>query len=119
MKRVLFSVGATIATIAALMLGTGPAAQADDSSCPDGYACFWTGYNYSGAKRTIPASYGGTGWQYFENYKYSMKNRFGGRAVYYALANGEIHCRDAGQEHQQFNNAYAFFVTGPGGACWQ
>lgn len=116
MKRLLLAIGSTVALTATLILGTGSAAAAD-TTCPDGYACFWTGYNFTGAKRTIPASYGGLGQQFFDNYKFSMKNRFGNRAVHYWLLTGEHHCRDASGEHHQFNYALAFQVTGPNGHC--
>jgi len=115
-RRIVFSIFATAGLTAALVLGTGSAAQAD-TSCPSGYACFWTGYDYGGVKRTISADNGGKGWQYFDSYKFSMKNRYGNRAVYYLLSNQAVHCRDAGQEEPQFNGAYAFLVTGPDGHC--
>jgi Peptidase inhibitor family I36 len=116
MRRAVFSICATTAMTATLVLVSGSAAEAD-TSCPSGYACFWTGYDYTGVRRTIGADSGGKGWQPFDYYRFSMKNRFGNRAVFYHLANGEVRCRDAGQEQPQFNYADWFLVTGPDGHC--
>ncbi|HEX8073950.1 MAG TPA: peptidase inhibitor family I36 protein [Thermoleophilaceae bacterium] len=60
MKRIVSIVAATAALGALGLMGSSAASA--DSYCPTYYACFWTGTNFTGLKKTVPASQGGQGW---------------------------------------------------------
>ncbi|SRR6266545_5087418 len=81
MKRRISFILVTLLVAVGLATGAG-VAQADDSSCPDGNSCFWTGDSYGGAKRLIGAEWYGRGWQPFDNTKGSVKNRFTNKAIW-------------------------------------
>jgi hypothetical protein len=63
-------------------------APLDDSHCPSGYACFWTGSSFDGNKVLRGAQYAGTGWHPFDNTKRSAKNSFGNHIVCYKTPSG-------------------------------
>jgi hypothetical protein len=75
------SLGLAVLVAAVGPVAVAPAARAD-SSCADGYSCFWTGQQYGGAKRLVGAEWYGQGWQPFDNTKYSVKNRFTNKTIW-------------------------------------
>ena len=110
-----------LATVAAALAGVGASsALADDSSCPANNACFWTGSDFTGVKKVIGAGDAGR-WQGFDHPRFSMKNRFSARAVYYYAAfTGQYYCRYSNEEHHFIPaGADAYFVNDNNRPCWQ
>lgn len=75
---------------AAGVLALSSAAHADDSTCPGGYVCIWTGANFQGQKGALGAAY--SGWWVGNNgsqWQFSLKNNFSDRAVLTAAYEGQ------------------------------
>jgi hypothetical protein len=107
-------------SMVAFAVGSVEIAAADDSACETGYVCFWTGQNYTGNKTVFGASYGGTGWQPFTNYKFALKNHFTDRAVWVrAIIDSDawVICYNPGWEVPQSFALKGFKVSGLGGRC--
>jgi hypothetical protein len=96
----------TVALALGALIGAAPASA--DSTCPDGYSCFWTGQFHGGAKRLVGAEWYGHGWQEFDNRKYSVKNRFTNKAI---LIYGPQIGYDCGYPGQRADSI-------PGGITW-
>jgi hypothetical protein len=90
----------------------------DDSTCPSGNACMWTGGDlftppYSGDKRVVGASFSDIGWQSLANARFSAKNRFANKGLW--LNNGSIWCVPPGGNTGGFvPGAVSFAVTSGG-----
>jgi hypothetical protein len=80
MRRWISLTLAALLVTVGLTIGASPA-QADDSTCPSGYSCFWLGTNYTGNKVLRGAEWYGQPPQPFENTKLSVKNRFTNRTL--------------------------------------
>lgn len=128
MRRALGTLG-SIVVLGGCAAVFAPVASAD-SSCPDGYACFWTGQVFTGSKKTVPASQGGQGWVTldgeFRNNIESSKNRFDFKTVCYSVTgdgSGWFWTQPPGPGNDVFSfNAYnnqirAFKVTASFGSC--
>jgi hypothetical protein len=116
--KALLTVALAVAALAAG--GTGVAA-ADTNNCPEGTACFWQNSDFEGNKVVLENDLGGTGWHGFTHSKFSMKNKFNDRAVYYATITG-TYCTNPGpNDTDRFiaGGADAYKITGKGGRCWQ
>jgi hypothetical protein len=106
-------------------VGTAPLSVLDDSSCPQGWGCVWTGTNYNGNKTLIESQWGGTGWQTFPgNGKQSAKNGFTNRKLLLRIGPGwAAAClteRGTPGDHvPDFGGllVWQFRVTDPGGGC--
>lgn len=80
-KRRLLPLFAALLAAGALTLGSSTPAQAADMQCPDNAVCVWNGANFENAKRSIGTGESGY-WMAFDNYKLSIRNRFGQRVVW-------------------------------------
>ena len=109
MRRRALKFAATAAVVAAGAAVAAPATTADSVICPNeggGYACFWTGYGYTGNKVIKGASFAGQGWQTFDNGKFSMKNHTNKYVCMRTVNNVSIGVAVPGREIN--------FVGGPG-----
>ncbi|HEX8067230.1 MAG TPA: peptidase inhibitor family I36 protein [Thermoleophilaceae bacterium] len=111
-------VALVLAVVAIAVGGTGQASA--DSYCPDGWVCFWSNTQYEGTKWGYGASWADGSWHWFSNGKWSMKNRFTNRAVYYYNGLSELKCRNPNDEDVNVQGgAQGFYITVPDKRCWQ
>lgn len=111
MKRRISLILATLLVAVGLAAGASPA-QADDSHCPDGYSCFWTGQFYGGNKRLIGADEYGRGWQQFDNRKYSVKNRFSNKTIWIYGPQIGYDCGWPGQRADSIPGGITWYAVG-------
>jgi peptidase inhibitor family I36 len=109
-----------LAVVLGLLFGASSKPAVADSTCSDGYACFWTQTGYSGDKRLVGAEFGGTGWQNFANAHLSVKNHFSNRHVLISTAaggGGTVKCLDPGQVVANTGGTASFRVTDADAPC--
>ena len=111
MKRWTSLVLTTLLVAVGLVSGAGTA-QADDSHCPDGYSCFWTGQFYGGSKVLRGAEWYGRGWQQFDNRKYSVKNRFTNKTIWIYGPQIGYDCGFPGQRADSVPGGITWFAVG-------
>ena len=105
--------------MAVATVGGATAAVGDDSTCPDGHACFWTSGDFGGSKRVVGADHGGTGWHNFVNDHNSVKNRYSNRHVVVSSQAGgtpPVTCVAPGQNIKTIR-IRSFRVTEAGAPC--
>jgi hypothetical protein len=109
-----------LAVVLGLLFGASSKLAVADTTCPDGYACFWTQTGYAGDKRLVGAEFGGTGWQNFANTHLSVKNHFSNRHVLISTAaggGGTVKCLDPGQVVPNTGGTASFRVTDADAPC--
>jgi peptidase inhibitor family I36 len=111
MKRWTSLVLAALFVAVGLVSGVGTA-QADDSHCPDGNSCFWTGQSYGGSKVLRGAEWYGYGWQPFDNRKYSVKNRFTNKTIWIYGPQIGYDCGYPGQRADSIPGGVTWFAVG-------
>jgi hypothetical protein len=91
------------------------AAASPAGACDTGYACVWSGTNYTGYQSNYGGAYGGSGW-FYSGYKWSIKNRFLNRTVKFKFDGGNVACLNAGQEKPVFQFNW-MVISNKGAVC--